>query len=28
VSDLETLATRLGEIPIEELHPYRATAAE
>jgi N-formylglutamate amidohydrolase len=28
VSDLETLATRLGEIPIEELRPYRATAAE
>ena len=28
VSDLETLASRLGEIPIEELRPYRATAAE
>ena len=28
VSDLETLASRLGEIPIGELRPYRATAAE
>src|SRR5665213_2803313 len=26
--DLETLARRLGEIPLEELRPYRAAAAE
>ena len=24
--DLETLARRLGEIPLEELRPYRAAA--
>jgi N-formylglutamate amidohydrolase len=27
-ADLETLACRLGEIPLEELRPYRAAAAE
>ena len=27
-ADLETLARRLGEIPLEELRPYRAAAAE
>jgi N-formylglutamate amidohydrolase len=27
-ADLETLARRLGEIPLEELRPYRAVAAE
>jgi N-formylglutamate deformylase len=27
-ADLETLAKRLGEIPLEELRPYRAAAAE
>jgi N-formylglutamate deformylase len=25
-ADLETLANRLGEIPLEELRPYRAAA--
>ena len=25
-ADLETLARRLGEIPLEELRPYRAAA--
>ena len=25
-ADLETLAARLGEIPLEELRPYRAAA--
>jgi N-formylglutamate amidohydrolase len=25
-ADMETLANRLGEIPLEELHPYRAAA--
>ena len=25
-ADLETLAQRLGEIPLEELRPYRAAA--
>src|SRR5882757_2063618 len=27
-ADMETLAKRLGEIPLEELRPYRAAAAE
>jgi N-formylglutamate deformylase len=27
-ADMETLGKRLGEIPLEELRPYRAAAAE
>ena len=27
-ADLETLACRLGEIPLDELRPFRAAAAE
>ena len=27
-ADMETLACRLGEIPLDELRPFRAAAAE